>query len=217
MATQSETISRKTRILDAAEILFSRRGFDGVTLRQITKAADVDVALANYHFGPKRELFKAVMERRSDHMNAIRNQALDTCLMEAGTKGPTIDAVIGAYLRPMAELQVSADEGWQHYLALVARVNNSHEWGGEMMSRHFNPFVRRFIDVLRIAVPDADDDALYWGYHYLSGALTLTFANTGRLDKLSDGKASSADYETGYAHMIPFLASGFKAICSPKS
>ena len=57
--------STKTRILDAAEELFAARGYHGVSLRDITHAAGVEVALANYHFGPKEELFRQVVTRRS--------------------------------------------------------------------------------------------------------------------------------------------------------
>ena len=99
-------------------------------------------------------------------------------------------------------------------IILIAYVNNSPEFGREVMSQYFNPLVSRFIEALRKALPDADDEALYWGYHYLSGALTLTMADTGRLDTLSNGLAKSADAEKGYAHMIPFIAAGFRAICA---
>ena len=206
--------SRKDRILDAAEALFAQYGFDGVTLRQITKLADVDLALANYHFGPKRDLFNAVLERRAEVLNDARHTALDECLRASGSHPPSIEAIIDAYLRPLGEIHNSADEGWRHYLALIAYVNNSHEYGGEFMTQFFNPLVKRFIDALRQALPGADEQAIYWGYHYLSGALTLTFADTGRLDVLSGGVASSSDVKTGYAHMTPFIAAGIRAICA---
>lgn len=201
-------------ILDAAEELFAEHGFDGVTLRQISKLAGVDLALANYHFGPKRDLFDAVLNRRAAILNQARSDALDACLMAAKNGEPTVEAIIEAYLRPLGEIQTSADEGWRHYYALVAYVNNSSEFGKDIMSQYFNPLVTRFIDALRKALPDADEEALYWGYHYLSGALTLTFADTGRLDILSGGAASSSDVKTGYAYMIPFIAAGFQAICA---
>ena len=47
----------RERILDAGEALFAEHGFDGVTVRQITRKANVDVALAHYYFGSKRGLF----------------------------------------------------------------------------------------------------------------------------------------------------------------
>ena len=40
--------------MDAAEKLFARRGFHGTSLRDITGAAGVDLALVNYHFGSKK-------------------------------------------------------------------------------------------------------------------------------------------------------------------
>lgn len=208
--------SRKILILDSAEALFAQFGYDGVTLRQITKKAGVDLALVNYHFGPKRALFNAVLERRANVVNDARLNALNACLDTAGGK-PTVEAIIEAYLRPLGEIQDSADDGVRHYLALIAYVNNSHEYGKEFMSQFFNPLVVRFIEALRLALPGADEQAIYWGYHFLSGALTLTFADTGRLDILSDGKASSSDFQTGYAHMIPFIAAGIRSICASKS
>ena len=214
MSSESTKKSRKERILDAAEELFSEHGFDGVTLRNITTAANVDVALVNYHFGPKRDLFDAVLNRRAEVLNQVRSDALDACLLNAGDGRLTVEDIIHAYLAPMGEIQGSADEGWRHYFALIAYVNNSPEFGREVMSQYFNPLVSRFIEALRKALPDADDEALYWGYHYLSGALTLTMADTGRLDTLSNGLAKSADAEKGYAHMIPFIAAGFRAICA---
>lgn len=214
-ARPAETGVRKTRILDAAERLFAEHGYDGVTLRRIATLADVDVALTSYHFGSKRDLFRAVFERRARVLNQVRLDALEACLQRAAPHPPTLDAVIQAYLRPLGDIQASADDGWRHYLSLVAWVNSSTEWGNELMTEYFNPFVQRFIAALRTVLPDADIDALHWGYQFMSGALTLTFADTGRMDKLSDGAASSADVGGGYDYMIPFIAAGFRRICKP--
>lgn len=205
---------RKDRILDAAEELFAKRGFDGVTLRQIAALAEVDLALASYHFGRKRALFDAVLLRRAEILNKVRNDALDACLAAAGDQPPTVEAIIDAYLTPLGEIQNSGDKGWRNYYALVAWVNNSAEWGKELMTLYFNPLVLRFIDALKLALPDTDEESLYWGYHYLSGALTLTFAETHRIDELSKGAANASDLKSAYAHMIPFIAAGFQAICA---
>ncbi|MEL6686802.1 MAG: TetR/AcrR family transcriptional regulator [Pseudomonadota bacterium] len=208
---------RKKRILDASERLFAEHSYDGVTLRQIAKMADVDVALTHYHFGSKDGLFRAVFERRAIILNEARHDALEACLAKAAPDAPKLDDIIEAYLRPLGDIQGSADDGWRHYLSLVAWVNSSTEWGSELMSEYFNPFVQRFIDALRKALPDADEEALHWGYQFMSGALTLTFADTGRMDQLSDGRASSSQTATGYDHMIPFIAAGFQRICAPST
>ncbi|MGB3455343.1 MAG: TetR/AcrR family transcriptional regulator [Litorimonas sp.] len=210
----AETGSRKTRILDSAERLFAEHGYDGVTLRQIAALAGVDVALTNYHFGSKTELFRAVFGRRAEILNQVRADALQACLAAAHPAAPTLEAVIEAYLRPLGDIQSSADDGWRHYLSLVAWVNSSTEWGNELMTAYFNPFVQDFIAALRRILPEASEEALFWGYQFLSGALTLTFADTRRLDRLSGGRASSGEIETGYDYMIPFVAAGFERICA---
>ncbi len=213
MVDKNETPKRE-RILDAAEALFAEHGYDGVTLRQIASEAGVDVALANYHFGKKLELFQAVFERRAATLNSARLDALVACQEKAGKAGPSVEEIIEAFLRPLELAQETGDEGWRHYLALIAYINNSPYWGPRMMSRLFDELVQQFINALRIALPTARDEDIYWCYHNLSGALTLTLANTGRIDQLSQGKCQSADLRGAYDHMIPFVAAGFREVCA---
>src|SRR6187455_2409353 len=63
-------------ILDAAEALFSRHGFYGVTVRQVAAEAGVDTALIHYYFGAKRELFDSVFSRRAEILNDERVAAM---------------------------------------------------------------------------------------------------------------------------------------------
>ena len=210
------TPSKRDRILDVAERLFAEHGFDGVTIRQIASGAEVDVALASYHFGKKLDLFQAVFGRRAEELNERRLAALREVQAQAGEKGPSVEQIIEAFLRPLEIAQETGDPGWRHYLALVAYVNNSPYWGKRMMSKMFDKLVNEFVDALRIALPDASDKDIYWCYHNLSGALTLTFADTGRIDKLSGGLCQSSDFEEAYDHMIPFVAAGFREVCKPR-
>ena len=84
------------------------------------------------------------------------------------------------------------------------------------MSRFFDPVVEKFIDAIRRALPGCDDRDLYWAYHFLSGALTLTFAETGRIDKLSGGACRSSDLDSVHERLVPYCAAGFRALCAPK-
>ena len=74
------------RILDAAEDLFSKRGFDGVTMREVAELANVDAALAHYYFATKQGLFDAVLERRAELVFSERMEAFDTYEAECGDK-----------------------------------------------------------------------------------------------------------------------------------
>ncbi len=51
------------RILDAADELFSSRGFPGVSMRDVAESAGVKKASVFYHFKSKDELFERVLER----------------------------------------------------------------------------------------------------------------------------------------------------------
>ncbi len=51
----------RERIVRAAGEVFGRHGFDGTTIRQITKRAGVNVAAVNYHFRDKAELYLRVL------------------------------------------------------------------------------------------------------------------------------------------------------------
>lgn len=204
---------RKDRILDAAEALFAKHGFEGVSMRMVADTAEVDLALSSYHFGSKRGLFDAVLLRRAEVLNETRLAALQKCKDDAGPNGPSVEAIIDAFLEPMLAHGYQEDEGWRHYFELIAQVNSSFEWGGQLMTKYFDPLVRQFMEALKKALPNAEPADLYWCYHFLSGALTLTFAHTGRIDQLSDGVAKSEDMVAAYKRMVPFVSAGFLKLC----
>lgn len=51
-------LGTKEKILRAAHTLFGQKGFDSVSIREISKEAGVNVAAVNYHFENKENLFK---------------------------------------------------------------------------------------------------------------------------------------------------------------
>ena len=215
LTMQSPATTKRDRILNAAEELFARHGYDGVTLRQIAKVADVDVALANYHFGRKQQLFEITFQRRAEILNTLRLEALQEAQSRADGD-PGLEDIISAFLKPIQALQSSGDKGWLNYLALVAYVNASSTWGHVLMHKSFDPLVSRYIEAFQKALPDVSLEKIHWAYHYLSGGLTLTLAQTGRIDRLSEGLCHSSDTQTAYDLMIPFMVAGFEGICRPK-
>jgi AcrR family transcriptional regulator len=204
----------RDRILDAAEHLFAARGFHGCSIRDITGEAGVDVALANYHFGSKQGLLEAVILRRAQDLNAERLARLDAVLAANRGRKPSLEAIIDAFTHPLLDRSVRGSAGWKSYFALIAEVNNSPEFGGVLMTRNFDPVVQRFIGAIRAALPGSDDRDIYWAYHFLSGALTLTFAETGRIDKLSGGACKSSDLDSVHERLVPYCAAGFRALCA---
>jgi AcrR family transcriptional regulator len=199
-------------ILDAAEKLFSVHGFHGVTVRAVAVECGVDSALVHYYFGTKQELFDAVFARRSALINQDRLDAMTRYEEECGDD-MTVEGVASAFLMPLLDRARHSDPGWKNYFALLGLVNNSRGWGADTMTNHFDPVVRRFIGLLQRVLPHAATDDLFYSYHFLTGALCLTLSDTGRLDRLSEGTASSSDMEAIAPRMIAYAAAGFRAVC----
>ena len=84
------------------------------------------------------------------------------------------------------------------------------------MKDNFDKRVVEFIEALKLAFPKAKDEDIHWCYHYVSGALALTLAQTGRIDRLSGGLCLSTDFDAAYDRMIPFVAAGFREVCGGK-
>jgi AcrR family transcriptional regulator len=63
--------SAQQRILGAAERLFSQRGYENVSVRDIADEAGVTHPLIYYHWGSKRELLAAVVAGTQARMRAV--------------------------------------------------------------------------------------------------------------------------------------------------
>jgi len=201
------------QILDAAERLFSRHGLHGVTLKDVAKQVGVHHTLLNYYFADKKALFDAVFARRAGVTSGRRMTALDEYERSVGGK-VTVEGALHAFLDTDLDTYITGGEGWKNYARLSAQVANTPEWGAELMDEHFDPVVLRLIGLLKKALPGASDVDIFWGYHFATGALVLTLARTGRIDKLSGGICKSEDFESVKQRMARFLAAGFMEICS---
>lgn len=200
------------QILDAAEDLFSKHGLYGTTLKDVAKLVGVHHTLLNYYFADKKALFDAVFARRAVVTSELRMKALDDYETSCGGK-PTIEGALHAFLDTDLDLYINGGDGWRNYAKLGAQVANTPEWGADLMDAHFDPVVLRLIDLLKKAVPDYDEADIFWGYHFVTGALMLTLARTGRIDKLSGGLARSDDFVAVKQRMARFMAAGLREIC----
>jgi AcrR family transcriptional regulator len=68
--SQAESVRTRVRILDRAERLFARRGYRGVSLREIADQSGVRPFTVQHHFGSKLGLYRAVLDRWDDEVRA---------------------------------------------------------------------------------------------------------------------------------------------------
>ena len=56
---------KRDNIINNAMELFSQKGFEGTSIRDIADKASVNIAMVNYYFGTKEKLFEAIVEKKS--------------------------------------------------------------------------------------------------------------------------------------------------------
>lgn len=197
-------------ILDVAEYLFSKNGLHGVTLRDVAKQVGIHTTLVHYYFKDKQHLFESVFARRAGVSSAARMAALEAYEAQVGDS-PTVEGALHAFLDTDLDLYMAGGENWMNYAAFGARVSNTPE-GAALMDVYFDPVVLKLVGILKRALPEYSDEDIFWGYHFVTGALMNTLARTGRIDRLSGGLCHSDDFTAVRERMARFMAAGFHAL-----
>jgi len=198
------------QILDAAEYLFSQNGLYGVTLRDVAQRVGIHTTLVHYYFKDKQNLFEEVFARRAGVTSGRRMTALEQYEREAGDH-PTVEGALHVFLDTDLDLYYEGGENWMNYAAFCARVSNTLE-GARLMDKHFDPVVLKLVSILKKALPDYSDEDIFWGYHFVTGALMNTLARTGRIDLLSGGICRSDNFPEVKKRIARFMAAGFHAL-----
>jgi len=202
--TRSNGDRTRVKILDAAEQLFGARGFDAVSLRDITVAAGVTLALASYHFGTKENLFEEVVARRA-HILCDEREARLARLVRPDTR-----TILDAFLAPLFEQAASSDPGWAHYLRVLARLGEDPQWL-QVLSRHFDGTARQFVAALIAAQPKADPGDVTRGFVMMLHMMLTTVSQHARIDRLTDGALRAADLAQAYRVLLDFVTGGLKS------
>lgn len=87
----------RERLLAVAEELFTRHGFDAVSVRDLTSRAKVNLGAVTYHFGSKEALYHAAIERLAEPFAAL----IAAAAASPGTGLERIDAFVRAALNYM--------------------------------------------------------------------------------------------------------------------
>lgn len=204
----------RERVLDIAEGLFAERGIDAVSIRDITGAADVNLAAINYHFGTKEKLIEAVVERRFVTVSDERLRALDAVEKTAGDKPLRLEAVLEAIFRPEIDLAMNRSGGGARFAKLLARCFvEPHPAAEKVIHRDIERLAGRFDVALRRAMPKLSSEEVFWRMHLLMGALHHSLLLLDR--KLPLGLSFRADAETYLERFVAFAAAGFRAALPP--
>ena len=86
---------KQEHIINAAIELFAEKGFEGSSIRDLANRAGVNVAMVNYYFGTKENLFQSIVEFKAGFMRGKLDEInADTTLSEI----EKIDRIIESYV-----------------------------------------------------------------------------------------------------------------------
>lgn len=122
----------RTRLLQAAGLVFADKGFDRATVREICEAADVNVAGVNYHFGDKRRLYIETVKRA----HQLRTQRVPLPIWPEGTPA---ESKLRDFIRTLLTRMIASEEApWQHRL-MMQEILNPTQACSEMVEDYIRP------------------------------------------------------------------------------
>lgn len=201
--------STPERILLAAEQLFSERGVDGVSLREITNAAGVNSAAVHYHFGSKDVVLKELFALRAKPI-AERRLALLRELKRNRQGRAELEDILRAFLWPALEA-LNAPEGKAFSLLRARMAFEREEVRRDVLSSAFDSSSRLALEEIAKALPKLPPAELHWRFHFMLGAMVYTMATPGRIESITDGAIDTSDPGTALERLVHYAAAGFRA------
>ncbi|XHY20328.1 hypothetical protein ViNHUV68_10290 [Vibrio sp. NH-UV-68] len=202
--------STKEKILDVAEALFAEHGFKDTSLRTITSKAGVNLASVNYHFGDKKTLVRAVLNRYLEaFMPPVQDALINLNLNDSYQMADVFESLRG----PLRNLNDVRPNGTSRFMLLIGR-------GYTDVQGHLRWFITtRYADTLALftqsvlkANPELTQEELFWRLHFTLGTCVFTMASSQALLEIAENDYGKAmDAKSVVDQLIPFLAAGVAA------
>jgi AcrR family transcriptional regulator len=153
------------RLMDAALGLLSERGEDGVTLRELTDAADANVAAVSYHFGSLGSLCDAAIEHALERYLEAQEEAV--CTLD---RDSTLEALAAAFARPLIA-SLAAGGRDLAVMRIVARAGIDPPVGSGRLDVRFEQIRGAVLRVLKANLRGVKDEELIFRIRCAAGLI----------------------------------------------
>jgi len=207
MERNVEVPSTRERLLREAEILFARKGYHAVSVREITDAAGCNLASVNYHFGNKENLYVEVFRSRwIERANRIR-----MCFEEKILKGgpPSAESVIRCLAEAFLEGPLTGEERLLHVQLIVREMIKPTKAYPVIFTSAMKPFMENIARRLRPFLPPGmgKEDVILHIFSVFSMVLYFNFARTAIL-QLTEIPYDADFIQTIVSHIVRFSLHG---------
>ncbi|QEM68926.1 TetR/AcrR family transcriptional regulator [Geobacter sp. FeAm09] len=206
MSTQKSRHSEASTtesLLNAAERLFAKYGYDGVGMRALADEAGVNLGATTYHYGSKEKLYIETVMRRFRPIGEERIRSLRQAEKAASGKPIPVETIVDCMLRPPF-MTVLAHP---YFPALLARnLFMPPPFMQEFMAKENIPFTEPFVAALARTLPNLPPQVLYMRDMFAGGILLMV---SSQLSKMPMRK--SPDFcELVLKDMVTFIAAGLR-------
>jgi AcrR family transcriptional regulator len=198
-------MSTKEKILDTAERLIASQGFASTSLRQIIAEAGVNLAAVHYHFGSKQDLLDHLIQRKAVRVNEERLAILSKLEADTGSGLIPVEKVLAAFFDPM----IRFGTGNPQFVKLMGRLQGEGLLP-EVIEKHFQPTLRRFVQALKRSLPQLNETELFWRMQFMYGAMSQAVCGWDVFPG-TDLRDDSADFGRVMRRLMVFLCAGFQA------
>ena len=165
--TQERTELTRAKLLDAAALLFTEHGFEGVTIRDLEKAAGVQRGLLAYHFKDKKSLWQAMADETFGMLREQLNPRLE--LIGDLSAREQIAYIIRFYVR------FSANH--PQFPRLLAQEARHESWRLDyILDNHARPIAEELKPPVTEALGLNERQFIHW-YYLLAGGSSLIFSH----------------------------------------
>jgi AcrR family transcriptional regulator len=148
--TDAQNNQARNRLLDAAERLFAENGYNGTSIRDLTSAADCNIAAVNYHFGGKDKLYIQMFHRQMHRMMDGNKEVINRV---TNTPGSTLEDLLrGVVSQPLKQIERNDPSGAIMKL-MVREVLNQHIGKDEILGEFKSEFFSLLGDAIRVFCP----------------------------------------------------------------
>ncbi|CAA6692763.1 MULTISPECIES: TetR/AcrR family transcriptional regulator [unclassified Lentimonas] len=202
----------KTRcdIMRAAEQLFAEKGFRAMTLRDVTREAQVNLAAVNYHFGSKQKLMLAVIRNRFEPINVERLKQLDALIAEHAPESVPVHAIFGALFRPLfesASSETGVDDGLMQMIGRA--ITEPADFISTIHKELFTELSLRFMAELQRSCPHLSAVAHHYRFFFAISTMIGAIIEQVLLENLSEGTLDPTDFDTLVEELITFTVAGY--------
>ena len=202
----------KLSLLDAAEALIAEHGVGGASLRAITSRAGTNLAAANYHFGSKEALARAVIARRLGPINGERLKLLDEAEQASGEAGPSLETLVRTFVGPVVRFGQDLPDRGRHFAQICGRAMTQPDpMLRESLLAELAEAIRRFHAAFARALPELPQGELLWRIQFMVGAMAHTIAGNELIEAVHGDRLDTRDVDGVVDRMVRFLCAGLAA------